>query len=119
MDIKRATERLTLLADGVEPLTDEVLENDHVCNKPELIRALHVVLGELEKRPKKKAVSLPENAGKPWTNEEDEELYLMFDERLEPQFVCDHFKRTTGGIASRLVQLGKIKERDKFRQRRY
>ena len=43
----------------------------------------------------------------------------MFDERLEPQFVCDHFKRTTGGIASRLVQLGKIKERDKFRQRRY
>lgn len=119
MDIKRATELLTLLADGVDPLTGEVLEDDHLCNKPEIIRAMHVVLGELKKRPKKRPENLPENAGKPWTKDDDEELCLMFDDRLEPKFICDHFKRTSGGIASRLVRLGKIKERDEFRQRKY
>ena len=49
MDIERAKELLSALADGVDPLTGEVLDRGNVCNKPEIIRALHVVLGELEK----------------------------------------------------------------------
>ena len=33
MDIQRAKELLTVLADGVDPLTGEVLPDDHVCTK--------------------------------------------------------------------------------------
>ena len=41
MDVQRAKELLTVLADGVDPLTGEVLPDDHVCNKGEIVRALH------------------------------------------------------------------------------
>lgn len=55
---------LTELADGVDPLTGECLPSDSVCNRPEIIRALHCVLQHTaggRKRPS------PPNAGKPWT----------------------------------------------------
>jgi len=41
MDIQRAKELLTVLADGIDPLTGEVLPDDHVCNKGEIVRALN------------------------------------------------------------------------------
>ena len=43
MDIQRAKELLTVLADGIDPLTGEVLPDDHVCNKGEIVRALNCV----------------------------------------------------------------------------
>ena len=42
MDIQRAKELLTVLAEGVDPLTGEVLPDDHVCNKGEKIGRAHV-----------------------------------------------------------------------------
>ena len=47
MDLQRAKELLSGLADGVDPLTGEVLPEDHVCNKAEIIRAFHCVLKTL------------------------------------------------------------------------
>lgn len=43
MDIERAKEILRTLADGTDPLTGEVLSDDNVCNKVEVVRALHCV----------------------------------------------------------------------------
>ena len=63
MDLQRAKELLSGLADGVDPLTGEVLPEDHVCNKAEIIRAFHCVLKALPGKPPKPQ---PENAGKPW-----------------------------------------------------
>lgn len=37
MDVQRAKELLTILADGTDPLTGEILPDDHVCNKGEII----------------------------------------------------------------------------------
>ena len=42
MDIERAKELLSALADGVDPLTGEAPDRDNVCNRPEIIRALHM-----------------------------------------------------------------------------
>ena len=64
MDLQRAKELLSGLADGVDPLTEEVLPEDHVCNKAEIIRAFHCVLKSL---PGKSSKPQPENAGKPGT----------------------------------------------------
>ena len=51
MDLQRAKELLSGLADGVDPLTGEVLPEDHVCNKAEIIRAFHCVLKSLPGKP--------------------------------------------------------------------
>lgn len=53
MDVQRAKELLTVLADGVDPLTGEVLPDNHVCNKGEIVRALHCAVEELSRRWKK------------------------------------------------------------------
>ena len=50
MDLQRAKELLSGLADGVDPLTGEVLPEDHVCNKAEIIRAFHCVLKDNDKK---------------------------------------------------------------------
>ena len=44
MDIKRAIELLKGLADGVNPLTGEVLSPQDSCNQVEIVRALHCVI---------------------------------------------------------------------------
>ena len=62
MDIVRAKELLSALADGIDPFTGELLPQNHVCNQPEMIRAFHEILNVIPP-PKKK--SLPRNAGKP------------------------------------------------------
>ena len=40
MDLNGAKGILKSLADGVDPLTGEVLPEDHICNQPEIIRAI-------------------------------------------------------------------------------
>lgn len=107
MDIQRAKELLTGLAEGIDPLTGEILPSDSVCNKPEIIRALYCVIREPSVKPKKLQ---PENAGKPWTADDDILLCKMFDAGKNCREMRSYFKRTEGAIASRLVRLGKIKE---------
>lgn len=115
MDIYRAKEIIEGLADGVNPLTGEVLPLEDSCNQPDVVRALHAILSVL---PEKTQKVQPENAGKPWTNEDDRILTAMYDEGKTRKEICEYFKRSTGGIASRLVRLGKIPDRDAFRRKK-
>lgn len=114
MDIERAKGILTSLADGIDPLTGEVLANNHLCNQAEVIRALYCVLGELGRVKAKPVKTEPENAGKPWTLEDDERLCKMFDKGATRREMCEYFKRSGGAIAARLVRLGKINSRDEI-----
>lgn len=109
MDVERAKELITILADGINPLTGEVLPDHDSCNQVEIVRALNAVLRELDRQPSKPQRVLPENTGKPWTKEDDETLCGMFASGVERKEICDYFKRTSGAITSRLVRLGKIK----------
>lgn len=105
MEIQRAKELLEILADGIDPLTGEVLPDDHVCNKGEVVRALHCAVEEMFRRRKR---PLPENNGKPWTEELDSELCRLFDEGMKKKELCAHFKRSPGSIESRLEKLGRL-----------
>lgn len=68
MDVQRAKELLAVLADGVDPLTGEVLPDDHVCNKGEIVRALHCAVEELSRRRKNRCPKTMENLGRRnWT----------------------------------------------------
>ena len=68
MDVHRAKELLTILADGVDPLTGEVLPEDHVCNKGEIVRALHCAVRNYPADGKNRCPKTMENLGRRnWT----------------------------------------------------
>ena len=117
MDIMRAKEILEILADGVNPMTGEVLPAIDSCNQVEVVRALHAVLKHINVEQEKQKRPQPENAGKPWTQEDEEILCRMFDTGCTRKEICNHFQRSQGAIAARLVKLGKIQEREEFRSR--
>ena len=108
MDIIRAKEIISALAEGVDPTTGEVLPGDSVCNKGEIVRAFYAVLNHLdEKKPKK---NLPANAGKPWSAEDDKKLTTLFESGVTNKELATVFERTSGSINSRLVLLGLIQK---------
>ena len=108
MDIIRAKEIISTLAEGIDPTTGEVLPDNSVCNKGEIVRAFYAVLNHLdEKKPKK---NLPANAGKPWSAEEDAKLITCFESGMSTKELCSEFKRTPGSITSRLARLGLTRE---------
>ena len=106
MDIARAKELLSALADGIDPFTGELLPRNHVCNQPEMIRAFHEILNVIPSSSRKK--SLPRNAGKPWTDIEEEKLLDEFDSGMTTSAIAKEHGRSRGAIESRLADLGKI-----------
>lgn len=57
MDINRAKEIISTLAEGIDPTTGEILPNNSVCNKGEVVRAFYAILNAFEN---KKEVCKPE-----------------------------------------------------------
>ncbi len=106
MDIMRAKELLSALADGIDPFTGECLPQDHLCNQPEMIRALHEILNALSFSKKKKQ---SRNAGEPWTEIEENKLEDEFDSGMAISAIAKEHGRSQGAIESRLVRLGKMK----------
>ena len=116
MDINRAKEIISNLAEGIDPTTGEVLPDNSVCNKVEIVRAFYAVLNHLdEKKPKK---NLPANTGKPWTKDDDNLLINLYHSNASKENICDTLQRTTTGIAARLVRLNIVESRDVFRKRK-
>lgn len=110
MDSVKALEIISALSDGVNPETGEGLSNDSCFNQPNVIRALVVAKQCIEKLVhfEMRKSELPENAGKPWGQEEDEALSKAFDAGVSIDELSSSHKRTKGSISSRLVRLGKI-----------
>lgn len=101
MDINRAREIVAILSECIDPTTGEVLSDDNVCNKPEVLRALYTELKHTES-----LKNLPENAGKPWTKEDDALLVELYKSGSSIKELKEKFKRTSGSIRSRLEHLG-------------
>ncbi|WP_235537934.1 hypothetical protein [Pelomonas sp. Root1217] len=101
------------LADGVDPDTGEFLPAESALLKPSVIRALFVASRALE-TPRNEARATkerPSQAGKPWSVQEDQRLLDNFDQGADLATLTLVHGRSKGGIASRLVRLGRIKER--------
>ena len=103
MDIVKAKEIISILAEGIDPITGEVLPDECVCNKPEVIRAFYCILNE---KITKSKTSSPENAGKPWTEENDSELTELYKTGMKKSELQKHFKRSAASIEARLLKLG-------------
>jgi hypothetical protein len=107
MDIVRAKQLLTALADGIDPFTGELLPREHICNQPEIIRALHEVLGAI---PSAKKSSDSPNAGKLWNQAEQDKLIDEFDSGMKVSAIAKEHGRSRGSIEAKLAHLGLIED---------
>lgn len=114
MSPPEAKKIIAALANGIDPTTGEVLAAQSTLNNPQVIRALFVALQALDKAAKRseRASMLPENAGQPWSESEDQRLLAAFDAATPLGALATTHNRTQGAIAARLVRLGRIKERN-------
>lgn len=103
MDINRAIEIIEALAEGIDPTTGEVLPDDNVCNKGEVVRAFYSVLESLDRKAKK---NIPQNAGKPWTKDDDVLLTQLYKEGLTIRRIAGKLGRSLGSIRSRIDKMG-------------
>ncbi len=112
-----AKEIIEALANGINPETGEILPAQSNFNSPQVIRALFAATKALESAVKlvERNDSLPSNAGRSWSEIEDKELIACFDAGAPVKNIATKHRRTFGAIASRLVRLGRIKDRAEAR----
>lgn len=124
MDIRKAVNILEALSRGKDPFNGESLRYDQVCADDMVQQALEAVLMDLGRDGifggclKLRHTNRPANAGKPWNEQDENELLEMFEAGADNERICAHFKRTEGAIAARLVKLGRLQEREEFKKRR-
>lgn len=108
MDIDKAIEILEHLSEGVNPVTGEILPENDSCNQADVIRALYTVLNKLNSSKSKRAG--PENAGKPWTDKETEQLKKEFSMGMSINSIAKAHCRSKGAVEVKLCRLGLIEE---------
>lgn len=116
MELQIARQIIDTLAQGIHPVTGEVMPEDSPYNAPPVIRALHAVARALDgagagapssegERARRKQ---PPNAGKAWTAQEDAALETAFDAGIALKQVAQELGRTPFAVEQRLVKLGKV-----------
>lgn len=113
MELQNAREIINILAQGIHPVTGESMPADSPYNEPPVIRALFAVSRALEDcdRPTPPRREQPVNAGKPWTQPEDDQLAAAFDAGQPLKQMALELGRSRIAVEARLVKLGKIEGR--------
>lgn len=106
-----ARQIIDTLAQGIHPVTGEVMPEDSPYCAPPVIRALFAVsqaLNGVDAHAPKPRRELPANAGKAWLKEEDDKLETAFAAGVDVKQIGDELGRTTWAIEASLVKLGKL-----------
>lgn len=114
MELQIARQIIDTLAQGIHPVTGEVMPEDSPYNAPPVIRALHAVARALDgagapsAEGERARSQRPPNAGKAWTAQEDAALETAFDAGIALKQVAQELGRTQFAVEQRLVKLGKV-----------
>lgn len=108
MNINKAIEIINTLANGADPFTGEVLPQYSPYQCPDTKRALFLAIKGLEKLQRLEARKdlLPNNAGKPWSLEETEQLKEEYNSGITIKELSVKHERTLGAIKARLMKSG-------------
>lgn len=106
---KRKLEQWRCFADDLQGVLDTQFENKMI---KDIAPSATKMANEAPKPSSKKKKA--ENAGKPWSKEDDSLLCEMYDTGLSKKDIAKHFMRTGNSISARLVKLGKIPNRASF-----
>lgn len=121
MDIITALKNIEALANGVNPITGEILSECSPYNDPEVIRSLFTIM-TCVKVPQKRKISidnkrklnitkgLPKNAGLSWSNDERDELIAAFNNGALINELAEMHGRSKGAISSELKKQGLIED---------
>ncbi len=104
---------LKALADGIDPSTGEQFPADSPYQNSDTVRALYYAVQTLENPARTGERSAtqknqPENAGRPWSDEEEARLGQAFESGKTVLDLAQEHKRSRIAIEARLVKLGKI-----------
>lgn len=110
MNEDQALPVVRMLADGVDPITEQEFATDSPYQHPRIIRAMLIAQRVLEDHAKRqrRQQALPENAGKPWSEDEDGKLIEGFDAKRSIRELATQHQRSLLAIEARLVRLGKL-----------
>ena len=118
MELSTAKQILSLLADGIDPETGEIVPEDSVCNQPEVIRALRFSPDCLSHQKQRRMTSIfYVNQGKAWTAEEESLLTQLFRKGESNAQIQMELQRSESAVSARLVRLGLIEHREEYRVR--
>ncbi|MFC5498861.1 hypothetical protein ACFPOE_15035 [Caenimonas terrae] len=112
MELHTAREIINVLAQGIHPVTGEMMPPDSPYNEPPVIRALFAVSEALQQcdGPRGRREP-PANAGKTWTGEDDDKLLAAFDAGRQIKQLALELGRSRVAVEARLVKLGRIEGR--------
>lgn len=98
------------LAEGFDPLTREPLADDHLCQRPAVVRAMFVALGDMDTkgRARRRQESSPAKSGLPWSPQDDAALAAAFDAGAPLEALALGHERSVYAVKLRLVKLGKL-----------
>lgn len=117
MERDRTLQILKTLAEGVDPATGEPFPGNSTYQHPETVRALYSAIRLLESGPPSQPVvpvpgsgepRRPANAGRPWSQEEDQRLGKAYDTGRTIDELAEAHQRSRIAIEARLAKLGRI-----------
>jgi len=97
---------LELLLNGVDPVTGECLDDDHVCAQPLVMRALHCAVEALSDAPRMEKTRKGRPANRPWTEEDDAQVCTLHEQGYAPEQICALIDRRPRGLRRRMEYLG-------------
>ncbi len=114
MNAKDAYTLLETLLDGIDPITGEMLPDEHVCQDPAVLRALHRALvalrNEADTADEAETVdgrkSRYPRAGQPWTADDDKTLLEMYERGETNYRIAKALQRSSYAIQRRREHLG-------------
>lgn len=121
MELQQARAVVETLAQGIHPVTGELMDADGPYNEPTVIRALFTVVRALEggegKATREGVERRPgaPNQGKPWAAEDDAKLEAAFVAGADLKPLAQELGRTTFALEARLVKLGRLPPRSGMR----
>ncbi|MEJ6473016.1 hypothetical protein [Pseudoalteromonas piscicida] len=108
MDKVKAFSIVEALANGVDPITGEVMDASSPYNHPDIIRALFLILNTQPKKHIKKTLEqrqteniakrLPKNHGLPWSQEAIDQVIALFNSQTAVADIAERFARKPNSI---------------------
>lgn len=100
---------------GIGPETGEILSVQDIFNSRQannnIIDDTKTIVSCSEASRDDRTNALPDNAGRSWSEKEDQALLALFDSNAQVKEIAQRHGRTQRAIAARLVRLGRIKQR--------
>jgi hypothetical protein len=107
---EKALEIIKALILGLDPETNEALPKSSVLNRSDVLRAFLAATAALEQvmaRSARRAM-LPSGVGRSWTDEEEQQLRAMFEDKIPVKDIAEKHRRTVRAIEARLEKNGLI-----------